>query len=121
MRQWLKRASYLLVIVLWLILISFPVVAFFLATQGQIQIGDSSSGIRLFLLQEIDNQGLGLQWTRPYDNNQGEGSLAGSECSQTSLRYFLWDGDGQSQNSDYCQCHDSQTQLLLPSDTCSLP
>lgn len=120
MRQWLKRASYLLLIVLWLILISFPIIAFFLATQGQIQIGDSSSGIRLFLLQELDNQGLGLQWTRPYDN-QESGGQEDSECSQTSLRYFLWEGDGQSQNSDYCQCRDSQTQQLLPLDACSLP
>ena len=120
MRKWVKRAGYLLAILLWLILISFPVVAFLLATQDQIQIGDAQSGIRLFMLQESDSQGLGLQWTRPYDNNSQESALSG-ECTQTSLRYFLWEGDGQSQNSDYCQCYDSQTEQLLPVNACSLP
>jgi hypothetical protein len=121
MRRWTRRAGYLLIILLWLILVSFPVVAFFLATQGQIQIGDSDSGLRLFLLQERDTQGLGLQWSRFYDN--GEPSSAGQppgECTRTTLRYFLWEGDAAGQNLDYCQCRDRQTQEALPVGTCTL-
>lgn len=117
MRRWWKRAGYVVVILLWLLLVSFPVVAFFLATQGEIQIGDSSSGLRLFLLQEDDNQGLGFQWTRLYDGSNLESAV----CSQTSLRYFLWEGDAAGQSSDYCQCFDAETQAPLPSESCTLP
>jgi hypothetical protein len=118
MKRWTKRAGYLLVILLWLILVSFPVVAFFLATQGQIQLGDSNSGLRLFLLQEPDNQGLGLQWSRPY--NSETAAQPAAECTRTTLRYFLWEGDPGGQNTDYCQCRDPQTQQALPVDTCTL-
>lgn len=117
MRQWSRRTGYLLVILLWLILVSLPVVAFFLATQGQIEIGSESRTLRLFLLQETDNQGLGLQWTRPF-NAQNPDS---AECIQTSLRYFLWEGDASGQNTDYCQCFNPQTQAPLPTNTCTLP
>jgi hypothetical protein len=120
MKRWSKRAGCLLAILAWLILVSFPVIAFLLATQGQIQIGDSSSGLRLFLLQDSDNQGLGLQWTRPY-NNPGAVHQSPNECNRTSLRYFLWEGDSADQNSDYCQCLDSQTQQPLPTNACTLP
>lgn len=119
MRPWTKRAGYLLILLLWLVFVSFPVVAFFLATQGQIQLGDSASGLRLFLLQDTDNQGLGLQWTRPYENPSD--NQTPSQCSRTSLRYFLWEGESQSQNSDYCQCFDRETRQPLPLDACSLP
>lgn len=119
MKRWTKRAGYLLVILLWLILVSFPVVAFLLATQGQIQLGSSDSGLRLFLLQGPDNQGLGLQWSRSYD--QGPTAVPPSaECIRTTLRYFLWEGDAGDQNLDYCQCRDSQTQEALPLDACTL-
>ena len=119
MKPWAKRAGYLLFILIWLIFLSFPIVAFFLATQGQIQLGDSTNGLRLFLLQDTNNQGLGLQWTRPYDNPTE--SQTPGECSRTSLRYFLWEGDSQNQSSDYCQCIDTETQQPLPLDACTLP
>jgi hypothetical protein len=118
MKQWLKRAGYLLVILLWLVLVSFPVVAFLLATQGQLQIGDESSGLRLFLLQDADSQGLGLQWTRPYENPENPDPTT---CTRTLLRYWLWEGGGTDQNLDYCQCFNPQTQQPLPVDACSLP
>jgi hypothetical protein len=117
MRQWWKRAGYVVFILLWLILVSFPVAAFFLATQGEIRIGDNSSGLRLFMLQESDNQGLGIQWTRSIDDPNQESAV----CSQTSLRYLLWEGDAAGQSSDYCQCFDPETQDSLPLDSCSLP
>jgi hypothetical protein len=72
------------------------------------------------LLQDTENQGLGLQWTRPYENPQPTNQPS-NECNRTSLRYFLWEGNAAGQNSDYCQCFDSQTQQPLPSNTCTLP
>jgi hypothetical protein len=120
MRPWLKRAGYLLILLLWLVIIGFPIAAFLLATQDQIQIGSHDNGIRLFLLQETNNQGLGLQWTRPYDDSASAAQSQNS-CTQTTLRYFLWAGDSQNQNADYCQCFDSQTDQPLPLGACSLP
>lgn len=120
MRRWSKRLGYLIVVVLWILLVSFPVVAFLLATQGQIEIGDASGGIRLFLLQDADNRGLGFQWTRSYDN-PNPGSQISADCARTTLRYFLWDGDASGQNLDYCQCTDPQTGQSLPVDACTLP
>jgi hypothetical protein len=117
MRQWSRRAGYLLVVLLWLIFVSLPVVAFFLATQGQVEIGGNNSNLRLFLIQDTDTQGLGLQWTRPFDNS----NLESAECAQTSLRYFLWEGDASGQNVNYCQCVDSQSQDPLPVDACTPP
>lgn len=120
MKRWSRRIGYLLFILLWLILVSLPVVAFFVATQGQIEIGDSRSGLRLFLLQDTNNQGLGLQWTRNYNNPEAAGQSPG-QCSRTTLRYFLWEGEASGQNADYCQCYDPQTQQPLPLSACTLP
>lgn len=94
--------------------------AFLLATEGQIEIGDNQSGLRLFLLQDTDSQGLGLQWTRSYTNTTVNNESA-STCSRTSLRYFLWEGETSEQNSDYCQCFNAQNGQPLPLNACSLP
>lgn len=118
MKRWTRWAGYLLIILLWLIFVTFPVVAFLLATQGEIELGDSSSGLRLFLLQDSDSQGLGFQWTRPYEAG---GDVAAATCTRTTLRYILWQGDDSQQNTDYCQCFDAQTQEPLPSDACVVP
>ena len=116
MKRWLRRIAYLLVVLLWLLLISFPIVAFFLATQGQIQIGEPNrNGLRLFMVQERSSQGIGLQWSR---------AMAGPDqagCSQTSLRYYLWEGSDQGENVDYCQCFDPQTEQPLPVNSCVQP
>lgn len=117
MKRWLRRFAYLLVVLLWLLLISFPVVAFLLATQGQLQIGEPNrSGLRLFMVQERNSQGIGLQWTRPLSGSSDQAS-----CSQTSLRYYLWEGSDQGENVDYCQCFDPQTGQVLPENSCTLP
>jgi hypothetical protein len=115
-KQWLRRLAYMLVVLLWLLLISFPVVAFLLATQGEIIIGEPDrSGLRLFMVQERQSQGGGLQWTRPQNGPAQAG------CSQTSLRYYLWEGSDQGQNVDYCQCFDPQNGQALPENRCTLP
>ncbi|MFZ0545946.1 MAG: hypothetical protein WAM60_10940 [Candidatus Promineifilaceae bacterium] len=119
MRRWTRRVGYLLVILLWLILVSFPVVAFLLATNGEIQVGDSSSGVRLFLLQDPDNQGLVFQWSRPYSRS-GAADESVSECTRTTLRYLLWEGDASGQNTDYCQCLDPETGQTLPVGACTI-
>lgn len=113
LRRWLRRIAYLLVILLWLLLMLFPIVAFLLATQGQIEVGEPNrSGLRLFMVQDSDSQGIGLQWSRAW---------AEAGCSQTSLRYFLWEGSAEGGNVDYCQCFDPQTGQSVPANSCVVP
>ena len=86
---------------------AFPTFAFFLATRGELQFGDDPrSHVRFFMIQEEASGGIGLEWIR--EARQVE------NCSQTSIRYFLWEGSGRSENVDFCQCYDPITDASLP-------
>ena len=107
MKRWLRRLAYLLFFLVWLVVMSFPMFAFFLATNGEIQLGnDPRRHVRFFLLQETDTQGIGVEWIRPLREND--------TCSRGSIRYLLWEGKGQ--NIDYCQCYDATTGDSLASN-----
>jgi hypothetical protein len=104
MKRWLRRLLYLLFFIIWLLVMSFPFVAFLLATQGELQLGSSARNhLRLFLIQEEEADGLGLEWTRP--------SPQAPSCSRTTVSFFLWEGEGN--NVSYCQCYDTLTGDLL--------
>ena len=107
MKRWLRRLLYLLIIVVWLGVMIFPSVSFLLAMKGQLTLGSSPRNhLRLFMVQEDDTNGVGIEWTRPL--------LGQSDCAQTSITYLLWDGEGE--NTYYCQCYDPLTGNLLPAD-----
>jgi hypothetical protein len=103
MNRWLRRLLYALVVLVWLLLVIAPLLAFVLAARGQIQFGsDPRRHLRLFLVQEEDAQGIGLEWLRP--------SRSQSACSSGSLTYFMWEGEGQ--NASFCQCYEPITNEL---------
>jgi hypothetical protein len=103
MQRWLRRLAYGLVVLVWLILMLAPIVAVVLAARGQIQVGEGPRRyVRLFLVQEEEAQGVGLEWVRPADGQ--------TSCSDGSLRYFTWEGEGQ--NADFCQCYDEAGEVL---------
>lgn len=105
MRPWLRRLTYFLVILVWLIIVSLPALAFFVAMNEQVQFGsDPQSHVRIFLLQDQDAQGVGLEWARRTDGN----------CARTSLRYWLWEGNADP--ISYCQCYDEITGSVLPTE-----
>jgi hypothetical protein len=56
--------------------------------------------LRLFLVQERDHQGVGLDWSAP----------AAEMCRQGRIRYLMWEGQGQ--NSQYCTCFDASGSLI---------
>jgi hypothetical protein len=67
---------------------SLPLLTVVLVRQGQIQVGrPESSQVRLFLLQERQVEGVGLEWSRPRRQEPG--------CRQTSVIYFMWRGQGE--------------------------
>lgn len=104
MKSALRRLAYFVVFLLWLLIMLFPVVAVVLATQEQIQIGkETNSHVRLFLLQEGENEGVGIEWTRHVREPE--------RCTQTSLFYLIWEGEGD--NATYCQCYDETGAVVV--------
>jgi hypothetical protein len=86
--EWGRRFGCLLLLLLWLIIMSLPLLTVVLVRQGQIQVGrPESSQVRLFLLQERQVEGVGLEWSRPRRQEPG--------CRQTSVIYFMWRGQGE--------------------------
>ena len=99
--------GYLLLLLLWLMVMAFPTFAFFLSTNGEIQLGeDPQSHVRFFMVQEESSSGVGVEWVR--------GARESENCTRTSLVYFLWEGDSAGQNTTFCQCYDPVTNAPLP-------
>lgn len=81
---------------------SFPIVAFVLATQGQIVVGQNPDRqLFVFLVNEDEGEGVGIQWSRRVREPAG--------CSQTSLTYWMW--EGETDDNSFCQCFDSNHNL----------
>jgi hypothetical protein len=98
--RWLRRLLYFFLFFLWLGVALFPCMAFSLAMNQQAQIGQSEgSHVRVFLLQEAKNEGVGVVWKRPL--------LSQSACYKTTVSYLMWVGQGE--NVAYCECPDPQT------------
>lgn len=111
MRQLLRRGTYLLILIVWLILMAFPIVAFLLAARGEIAVGDESSpGLRLFLLNSKDQQGIGMEIRRRAAHDDS--------CLNTSLDYILWEGNIGNPEISYCQCFDPLTGFVDPALIC---
>lgn len=105
MRLWFRRLLYLVGLLIWLGFMVFPVVAFFLATSGQVMVGDNGrSHLRLFLVQEDDGSGVGIEWARR--------SRQDDACLKTSVNYVLWEGEGET--AVYCQCQAENGSQLIP-------
>ena len=113
--RWLRRLAFVLLLFAWAVIMAFPVVAVLLATQNQLQIGEEQGRrVRLFLLQEPEQEGIGFEWARPAER-EGE-----AQCLQTSISYLMWVGEGQ--NVTFCQCFagDGSLQGSYPG-SCALP
>ena len=82
---------------------AFPFVAFTLATNGELTVG-SESYLRLFLVQEVDANGVGFEWRRE--------AIQTENCLRTSVGYLMW--EGESEGVSYCQCFDPITNEVLP-------
>ena len=112
MKRWLRRLLYLVVFIVWLLFMVFPFVAFRLATNGEMRLGDERY-LRLFLVQEAEANGVGIEWRR--------GLFQPGDCLRTSVAFLMWQGD--SEGVSYCQCFDPVTQAPLPvaGNACILP
>lgn len=102
MKGCLRRFVYLLIVIVWLLIMSVPVLAVMLATQREVQIGDTQRHFRLFLIQESDSEGISVDLTRP--------AGGGRRCAQSNVIYLMWKGSGE--NTVYCQCYDENGAVI---------
>lgn len=100
MNPWVRRMLMAVVVLFWLALMALPLLAFTLARSGQVQLGESQGRHwRLFLLQEPETEGLGLERGRPVAPPL---DAPAASCLQTTVTYWLWVGEGQ--DATYCYC-----------------
>jgi hypothetical protein len=93
----IRRLGYIAAVLIWLMIMCLPILAFVLAIRGELKLGDQEkSHIRVFMVQGDEQDGLGIEWSRRPDNSP--------DCLTSSVRYLLWDGDAEAFNVDYCQC-----------------
>lgn len=114
MDLWKKRFLRIGIVLVWLVFISIPFLMFFLAARGELKVGSQpGTEIRVFLLQEVDAEGIGWEWSRPrsFDDRQ---------CTQTSVRYMMWAGEPE--NVTFCQCQNASGEALpVSAESCRAP
>ena len=97
--------------IIFLIVIgTLPIFACRLVTTGVLQFGNEQGNfLNIFMLQEPEQEGIGVQWSRSFDDE--------AICTSTSVRYFMFEGEGE--NLDYCSCTNDPVSRPLP-DGCQL-
>jgi len=107
-----RRLAYLIVTVVLVIVMSLPILAIGLAARGELMVGSSQgSFIRLFMVNADQVEGIGLQRVRKSSSVDG--------CLQGSVRYFLWEGQGQTLGADYCTCPDAKLSQAAVAGYCT--
>lgn len=107
---WLRRLLILLFVLFWMALVLTPTMAFYLSRNGQIQVGRTEGRHwRVFLIQQADTEGLGLEQSRPVAAPaDATGDIS---CLKTTIKYWMWAGEGQS--AAFCQCADVATAEIV--------
>jgi hypothetical protein len=112
-RPWLRRLGYGGGCLLWLLVMALPLAAFVLAVNGQIDWRRGEfAGTRLWLIQEADQQGLGLSTARVISNEE---AIDGPICVRTRVVFLLWRGSGES--AQFCECYAAGTHA--PAGECA--
>lgn len=100
-RSPLGRLGCGIALVVWFFLLLTPCMLILLATQNEITIplgGDAPDHeIRLWLIQEIDERGLGISTTSILQTEPD------ALCVQTRSRFMLWQGEAEP--IAYCECY----------------
>jgi hypothetical protein len=108
MREWGRRLGCLLLFLLWLVVMSLPLLSVVLAARGQIQLGgEEGAQARIFLLQERNVEGVGVEWSRPLRREPG--------CRRTAVLYLMWRGQGE--NIRFTSCEPEANLKKLPTTT----
>ena len=97
---WQKRLLWTIAGVVWLAIISLPVLALLLAVRGELswQPGDFRQ-YRVWVVMEEDERGLGWEVRRVASRSVRD------TCLQTTVGFWLW--QGQQSRSIFCECYSS--------------
>jgi len=107
----LRRIIYLLITLAFLIVMTVPILAFILAARGELMVGNvDGSNVRLFMVNTDEAEGIGIQRVRR--------TSTGKDCLRGSVRYVLWEGQGDDLGADYCSCIDESTGFLTAAQSC---
>jgi hypothetical protein len=105
MKKWLRRLIYGFLTLIWLMVMVLPLFAILLAANGEVQIGQTPQRhVRFFTIQEEAAEGVGVEWTRPFQNR-----ATTANCTYTNVYYLFWENQTENQNTSYCQCVDPFT------------
>jgi hypothetical protein len=108
MRRWGRRLVYGLIMLVWLVVMISPAFAFVLAARGELQFGSSSGNqVRFFMIQQADADGVAVEWTRPLRQD--------NRCLLTTVRYWLWQGEGEPVSS--CRCYSDDLDVAALDQT----
>lgn len=99
--RWLKRVGAGVGCLLWFIVMCLPLFAFVLAVRGEMtwKRGEFTED-RIWLIQEIEEQGLGWSSAHVISNHEANG---GPICVQTTVRFLMWKGTAE--GAAYCECY----------------
>jgi hypothetical protein len=116
-RAWWKRPSCLVQLILWMSIMMLPAVFMVLAFQGDITFyhrGDIPNKfqhpfLQVKLIMEEDYRGLSLTNASVLHDD------ADNLCVETSIRFLLWEGQGEP--ATYCQCYTRSNEAWQPVDS----
>lgn len=95
----LRRFGCLILLVCWFSFVLSPCILITLAQQGEITLSQGElpgQNIRVWLIMEIDERGVGISSTSQHEIN-------GAQCLQTDVNFVLWEGEAESVS--YCECY----------------
>jgi hypothetical protein len=100
---WLTPARGCAIGLLWgAFMLALCLVAGSLAVRGEFALRRGQpTELRVWLIRNEVNRGLGFSYSREVDRGQGEGN----RCYLTRVRFLLWRSDGSAPGGEYCQCY----------------
>jgi hypothetical protein len=105
-RKYLRRTGCTVLLVLWFLFLLTPCLMITLAVQHEIVLTHSDipgDEFRIWLIQDVQNRGLGLS------NTIRKQATSGETCTIADGRFFLWQGKANPYR--YCSCYTKQANL----------
>ena len=112
-----RRILITLALLLWIVILSVPLLALLLATRGHLQWQRGNfSGDRIWLLS--NNKQAGVAW----EARRLTAQAPDSACVTTRVRFLVWRGLADGLNVEYCDCYTlPAAEPLVASGTCAVP
>lgn len=106
--------------ILWCLLLCLPAFALALALRGELNWHSGLNQQRVWLIQDTEQVGLAWASTGAHPNSS---TNAGLVCTQTSVRYYFWrkQPNTDTSNTTYCDCYRTSSDgSLIFANTCAI-